>query len=79
MLTFSTLYFGIMVDAGLFDPLVRFILRLVKYRQSSPTSNSRRREPITEHLDILDCLQPGECETAAERMKNIWKNRATVK
>nr|WP_257027091.1 CitMHS family transporter [Pseudomonas flavescens] len=30
MLTFSILYFGIMIDAGLFDPLVRFILRLVK-------------------------------------------------
>jgi len=30
MLTFSILYFGLMIDAGLFDPLVRFILRLVK-------------------------------------------------
>ncbi|TQI33202.1 CitMHS family transporter [Pseudomonas aeruginosa] len=30
MLTFSILYFGIMIDAGLFDPLVRFMLRLVK-------------------------------------------------
>ncbi|MFT4271152.1 MAG: CitMHS family transporter [Pantoea sp.] len=30
MLTFSILYFGIMIDAGLFDPLVKFILRLVK-------------------------------------------------
>ncbi|MFJ4375320.1 CitMHS family transporter [Pseudomonas japonica] len=30
MLTFSILYFGIMIDTGLFDPLVRFILRLVK-------------------------------------------------
>lgn len=30
MLTFSILYFGIMIDAGLFNPLVRFILRLVK-------------------------------------------------
>ncbi len=30
MLTFSILYFGLMIDAGLFDPLVRFILRLVR-------------------------------------------------
>ncbi|MGE8059511.1 CitMHS family transporter [Pseudomonas sp. NPDC089547] len=30
MLTFSILYFGIMIDTGLFDPLVRFILRIVK-------------------------------------------------
>jgi CitMHS family citrate-Mg2+:H+ or citrate-Ca2+:H+ symporter len=30
MLTFSILYFGIMIDAGLFDGLVRFILKLVK-------------------------------------------------
>jgi len=30
MLTFSILYFGIMIDAGLFDSLVRSILRLVK-------------------------------------------------
>ena len=30
MLTFSILYFGIMIDAGLFDPLVKFILRIVK-------------------------------------------------
>ncbi|HAX9716066.1 TPA: CitMHS family transporter [Serratia marcescens] len=30
MLTFSILYFGIMIDAGLFDPLVKFILKLVK-------------------------------------------------
>ena len=30
MLTFSILYFGLMIEAGLFDPLVRFILRLVK-------------------------------------------------
>lgn len=30
MLTFSILYFGLMIDAGLFDPLVRFILRMVR-------------------------------------------------
>lgn len=30
MLTFSILYFGIMIDAGLFDGLVRTILKLVK-------------------------------------------------
>lgn len=30
MLTFSILYFGIMIDAGLFNPLVRFILRIVR-------------------------------------------------
>ncbi|WP_147197738.1 CitMHS family transporter [Pantoea sp. MBD-2R] len=30
MLTFSILYFGLMIDAGLFDPLVRFILKLVR-------------------------------------------------
>ncbi|MGM7650457.1 CitMHS family transporter [Serratia marcescens] len=30
MLTFSILYFGIMIDAGLFDPLVKFILKLVR-------------------------------------------------
>jgi len=30
MLTFSILYFGIMIDAGLFDSLVRNILKLVK-------------------------------------------------
>ncbi|EPJ89237.1 MAG: CitMHS family transporter [Pseudomonas sp.] len=30
MLTFSILYFGIMIDAGLFDSLVRKILKLVK-------------------------------------------------
>lgn len=30
MLTFSILYFGIMIDAGLFDGLVRFILKVVK-------------------------------------------------
>lgn len=30
MLTFSILYFGIMIDAGLFDPLVRFILKIVR-------------------------------------------------
>lgn len=29
MLTFSILYFGLMIDAGLFDPLVRAILRIV--------------------------------------------------
>lgn len=29
LLTFAILYFGIMIDAGLFDPVVRFILRLV--------------------------------------------------
>ena len=29
MLTFAILYFGIMIDAGLFDPLVRFIVKLV--------------------------------------------------
>jgi citrate-Mg2+:H+ or citrate-Ca2+:H+ symporter, CitMHS family len=27
MLMFAILYFGIMIDAGLFDPIVRFILR----------------------------------------------------
>ncbi|PWA08023.1 citrate transporter [Pueribacillus theae] len=30
MLTFAILYFGIMIDAGLFDPLVSFILKTVK-------------------------------------------------
>ena len=30
MLTFSILYFGIMIDAGLFDSLVRCILKIVK-------------------------------------------------
>ncbi|HRO60494.1 MAG TPA: CitMHS family transporter [Burkholderiaceae bacterium] len=30
MLAFAILYFGVMIDAGLFDPLVRKILRLVK-------------------------------------------------
>lgn len=30
MLMFAILYFGVMIDAGLFDPLVRHILRLVK-------------------------------------------------
>jgi CitMHS family citrate-Mg2+:H+ or citrate-Ca2+:H+ symporter len=30
MLMFAILYFGVMIDAGLFDPLVRIILRLVK-------------------------------------------------
>lgn len=30
MLTFSILYFGLMIDAGLFDPLVRFILKVVR-------------------------------------------------
>ena len=30
MLTFSILYFGLMIDAGLFDPLVRFILKIVR-------------------------------------------------
>ncbi len=30
MLMFAILYFGVMIDAGLFDPLVRRILRLVK-------------------------------------------------
>lgn len=29
MLTFAILYFGIMIDAGLFDPLVRAIVRVV--------------------------------------------------
>lgn len=29
MLAFAVLYFGIMIDAGLFDPLVRFVLRTV--------------------------------------------------
>src|ERR1044071_9349013 len=29
MLMFAILYFGIMIDAGLFDPAVRMILRLV--------------------------------------------------
>lgn len=29
MLMFAILYFGIMIDAGLFDPVVKFILRLV--------------------------------------------------
>lgn len=29
MLMFAILYFGIMIDAGLFDPIVRFILKLV--------------------------------------------------
>ncbi len=29
MLTFAILYFGIMIDAGLFDPVVRFVVRLV--------------------------------------------------
>jgi CitMHS family citrate-Mg2+:H+ or citrate-Ca2+:H+ symporter len=27
MLMFAILYFGVMIDAGLFDPLVRVILR----------------------------------------------------
>jgi len=30
MLMFAILYFGVMIDAGLFDPLVRVILRVVK-------------------------------------------------
>lgn len=30
MLMFAILYFGLMIDAGLFDPLVRLIIRLVK-------------------------------------------------
>ncbi|WDS34776.1 CitMHS family transporter [Pseudoxanthomonas sp.] len=30
MLMFAILYFGVMIDAGMFDPLVRHILRLVK-------------------------------------------------
>ncbi|WP_275556587.1 CitMHS family transporter [Mixta sp. Marseille-Q2659] len=30
MLTFSILYFGLMIDAGLFDPLVRLILKIVR-------------------------------------------------
>ncbi|MBD9535394.1 CitMHS family transporter [Stenotrophomonas sp. STM01] len=30
MLMFAILYFGVMIDAGLFDPLVRIILRVVK-------------------------------------------------
>src|SRR5690606_8590182 len=30
MLMFAILYFGVMIDAGLFDPLVRIILRIVK-------------------------------------------------
>jgi len=30
MLTFSILYFGMMIDAGLFDPLVRLILKIVR-------------------------------------------------
>lgn len=30
MLMFAILYFGVMIDAGLFDPLVRIILRFVK-------------------------------------------------
>lgn len=29
MLTFAILYFGIMIDAGLFDPVVRLVVRLV--------------------------------------------------
>ena len=29
MLAFAVLYFGLMIDAGLFDPLVRFVLRSV--------------------------------------------------
>ncbi len=29
MLMFAILYFGVMIDAGLFDPLVRLILRVV--------------------------------------------------
>lgn len=29
MLAFAVLYFGVMIDAGLFDPLVRFVLRTV--------------------------------------------------
>ncbi len=29
MLMFAILYFGVMIDAGLFDPVVRFILKLV--------------------------------------------------
>src|SRR5215211_4776872 len=28
MLTFAILYFGIMIDAGLFDPVVRVVVRL---------------------------------------------------
>ncbi|MBA0203803.1 GntR family transcriptional regulator [Pectobacterium aroidearum] len=43
--------------------------RLVEYRQGSPVFNPKRLEQIAEHLDILDCLQRGERETAAERMK----------
>lgn len=30
MLMFAILYFGVMIDAGLFDPLVRLLLRLVR-------------------------------------------------
>ena len=30
MLMFAILYFGVMIDAGLFDPVVRLILKLVK-------------------------------------------------
>jgi CitMHS family citrate-Mg2+:H+ or citrate-Ca2+:H+ symporter len=30
MLTFAILYFGIMIDAGLFDPVVRLVVRLVQ-------------------------------------------------
>lgn len=30
MLTFAILYFGLMISAGLFDPLVRFVLKTVK-------------------------------------------------
>lgn len=30
MLTFAILYFGIMIDSGLFDPLVSFIMKIVK-------------------------------------------------
>ncbi|WPB59213.1 CitMHS family transporter [Xylophilus sp. GOD-11R] len=30
LLMFAILYFGVMIDAGLFDPIVNFILRLVK-------------------------------------------------
>ena len=30
MLMFAILYFGVMIDAGLFDPVVRLVLRVVK-------------------------------------------------
>ncbi|MBG0753341.1 hypothetical protein Q7O_002801 [Pectobacterium carotovorum subsp. carotovorum PCCS1] len=41
----------------------------MEYRQGSPVFNPKRLEQVAENLDILDCLQRGEREAAAERMK----------